>query len=447
MYNLGMLKIFNTTKESLLEQRQLVQIIEFADKKLKKQPPNTINGVVGFFYTTSAKAFDHLDFAQDYPSAEDFAIKMQGMALEYITQAIINSALGRFMEGMPYEAEHRSVWNIPDKELGTPDLVAKSMIMIGEKINISVKSSKDLKHKICANKFHTSNAFAWQKERMQLDVTDPLATAKNMIVSNVGIGDNVAGFDYVNAGSLSPNSLGKLVDGDLFQHSFWDRVWAEMSKNVANVDFSKICAKPLYQDQIKLLFDPIKNSTDRVMTAIGACSVGKSEVFRSLIEDDSDTLKSDSVKIKGRGIYLVSAPRIALNSQHNDTMHSTGRVYDVIVNCSGGEFDKHWGQFGVGRMSATTNPEKIAEKMLEYLASGSQRPLIIFSTDIGLPRLEEAYKLIQNGEVTHAHWSTPEDAYSTVVTQSRQGHLDEAHNFVVNTKKDRLFVSFDHWNF
>jgi hypothetical protein len=420
--------LFNKTKESLLEQRQLLDLIKFADKKLNKQPPNTITGVVQFFYTTSLKAFDHLDFAQDIPYAENFAIKMQGMALEYITQAIINSGMGRIMEGMPYEAEHRSVWDIPDKELGSPDLVAKSQI--GGMINISVKSSKDLKHKICANKFHTSNAFAWQRERFQLDVTDPLATAKNMIVSNVGIGDNVSGFDYVNAGSLSPDSLGKLVDGVLFQHSFWDKVWAEMDNNVSNVNFANITAKPLYPDQIKLLFDPIKKCTDTVMTAIGACSVGKSEVFRTLIEDDAD-----SVKVKGRGIYVISSPRIALNNQHNDTMHSTGRVYDVTVNCSGGEFEKHWGQSGVGRMSATTNPKKIAEKILEYLASGSGKPHLIFSTDIGLPRLEEAYKLIQNGEVTHPHWNNPEDAYSTAVTQTRQGHFDEAHNFVVNTKK------------
>jgi hypothetical protein len=421
-----MIKLFNTTKESLLEQKQIIEIIDFGKNKLNQQPPNTINGCVQWFHDTALKAYGNLDFSQDFESAEKFAKKMQGMVLEYICQAVINTH-GRWIPGMPHNADHRSVHGIPDKETGSPDLVATSMIT-GRFINVSVKSSKDLKKSISANEYNTSNQLAWQRDRFMMDVTDPLSTAENMIMSNVKIGDNVIGFDHQVCGSKSSDSLGKIVDGPLFAVSFWDPMWLEMRHNIHNINWRQLFSKPLYDDQKQLLADPITNCGDSVMTAIGACSIGKSEVFRTLIEEDS-------MKIKGRGIYIISGPRIALLDQHNDTMHSTNKLYDVIVNTSGGEFEKHWNQNGFGRMTATTDPKKIAEKTLEYIRSGSNKPLLIDNTDIGLPRLQKALELIKDGTVSHEFWNSPEDAYSTVINWCRQAHHDEAHNLVVNSDK------------
>lgn len=446
-------QLLSTCSDSLLELKQYTEVLEsagYTKQTIDSWMPTTVDGAIQLLWSASVTAHDSIGWARAQYSEKNFAQKMAGSILETLYEAVVNSQrYQRVLPGNPEYCYHRGDFRIPDKQTGSPDKI--EVDTNGEFILVNIKSSPDPTKIITVNKANTNNILGWQKARRKSDPNDKLGNAKVKFLSNVGANKSVlAPADYAIFGNKGGGSLSQLIDNKnsiQFWRDFWNALWE--TQNGQKIPISSKFSG-LYQDQKDLLFDPINNSTSMVITALGACGVGKTLIIRELVRTDYA-----SYNIDGKGIYALDFPRLVLGSQHNDTFSETD-TYDTIVNTSSDNYKHHFTPGNKLRMNiATTIIKDIAKNLIEYAYSDSDSPMLILNTDKGLPRLRKAFEMIKSGDVFLKEDANPEWTYKRVVKLCKQFHHDEAHNLVASvapkerkqkTQKKEMIKSLKYFN-
>ena len=414
--------------DSRLECKAFVEVLETAGytrANIKAWAPTKVQSILSFMHNSSTKQYKNLQWAKrEYKTSQEFANKMSGTLLETLWEAIVNShKLQRVLPGQPEKCYHRGDFGIEDHELGSPDKITESCD--GEYTLCSIKSSiAGPRAKINANTHNTANIFQWQRGLRKKNSNNEFLSANVQFISNANVGQNVLdGFDDpIYKGG--PYDLCVLADGQSkqFWYDFWEAVW-----EIREIRDASETVFDLYDDQKEKLFNPVYNSTEKVMTMLGACGIGKTAVFRELVRRDYR-----ENNIENKAIYSMSVPRLALAAQHIGTFLKLDD-YAIIVNATMQQV-KHDFKENIQLNIATTNPEEIAQNLLEYAFGAQTVPLLIMNTDKGITRLAKAFKYIEEGHVCIDEYADPKDTFAKVTELCRQFHHDEAHNLAASAE-------------
>ena len=434
-------QLLSNCDDSILETKQYVEILEsagYTKETIDDWMPTTVLGTIQLLYKASERAHKSgdLPWALQY-SLKKFCNKFSGSIKETLYEAIVNSQrFQRLLPGQPEHCFHRGEFKIADLEFGSPDKIL--LLSNGEYLLSNIKSSPDPKKKISANKANTSNIFGWQRGLKISQPESPFVEADVQLVSNVSAYDQaLIGTRHSLHGNSGNGSLCQIVDNQLIQFwkDFWNAIW-ETSRNTS-LKVSKF--NGLYTDQKAKLYDPIQSSLSRVLTALGACGIGKTDIMRELVREDYKHYNID-----GKGIYGIDFPRLALGSQHNDRFNELGDVYYTLVNTSSNNYKHHFTASQNLQLNvSTTDIKKIAQYIIQYAFGSQTVPMLILNTDKGLPRLRKAFEMIKSGEVFLNEDANPEWTYKKVVKLCKQFHHDEAHNLVTSSEpEDRKAKTF-----
>ena len=445
-------QLLSACQDSQFECMQYTSILEasgYHKKDIDTWAPNTIDGAIRLLWNASIKAYDSEYWHNEFNQPDGLAKKMAGSILETLVEAIINSQLfARVLPGQPTFCYHRGDYGIEDFEMGSPDKITKTgageLQLVNIKASPNVRDSNGNLMKITVNKNNTANIFQWREVRLFRDPNDPLAVAKVQVITNLNAGDDVI---KGTKNSIYGPRLSKLVD-DQFIEEFWKKFWNALWENQNGV--KQHTFPGLYDDQKKLVYNKICNSSNKVMTVLAACGVGKTIMFREMVRKDYE-----KNNINGKGIYCLSFPRIALGSQHNDTFSELD-PYSVLVNASTDKYKQHLKSTKELQLNtATTSSGKIALLLIKYLDMDQNAPLLILNTDKGIRRLHEAFKLIESGAVCMDENDDHSQTYELVKMLCRQFHHDEVHNYVMSSApqdeetksfKKKLFEALPYFN-
>lgn len=433
---------FSTTKEAIYEQRQLVAILEHAGVNVL----DVVGDSAEFSFEDgraliekSAKLAykNKLPVAKGFSRQKDFVNKMLGNWMEYQFDAVINSR--RFSLLLPsrwVKSVHRSEYEIPDLERGSPDRIA--LDNNGEfNALISIKLLGDIKK----SPENLDAIFSWSvthasKYKHKLGL-------KSNTVPDCGLYTNAnSGKGLVWPGGkvcygLKGNTIYDILDNSVAATNWWRDFFAELKHNVDSVGvLSSVTAVYKTPDafQQSQVVDVVNAHTGAgVVNA--ACGFGKTVCQMATLP-----------KTRSISLYMPGA-RLALAGQANGELDvclgvESHRMYVM----SSQEFQKRIDSNIRTELSVNaTTPNKIAMHIVDYALGVDPCPLIILSIVQSINKVFNALELIRDGNVVDEtgqqfDWCTDQaltDAvWQKVLELLHIAHYDEAHNLVTGAGAD-----------